>query len=103
MFPARSWPAAYQPAVAARRRCIDPVTWRKTAMASNTQPYGPPINDALKDPSTTLDTLVKLRHRALATLRAQGDLKEALRRLEREINRRSKATSRAGKSSRKKK
>lgn len=57
-------------------------------MASNMQPYGPPINDALKDPSTTLKTLVQLRERAAATLKAQGDLKSALRRLDAEIRRR---------------
>jgi hypothetical protein len=57
-------------------------------MASNMQPYGPPINDALKDPSTKLKTLVQLRERAAATLKSQGDLKSALKRLDAEIRRR---------------
>ncbi len=57
-------------------------------MASNVQPYGPPINDALDNPKTTLETLMKLRERAVAALAAQGDLKQALKRLESEISRR---------------
>jgi hypothetical protein len=57
-------------------------------MASNVQPYGPPINDALDNPRTTLETLMKLRERAVAALAAQGDLKQALKRLEKEISRR---------------
>lgn len=57
-------------------------------MASNVQPYGPPINDALDNPKTTLETLTKLRDRAVAALEAQGDLKQALKRLEKEISRR---------------
>jgi hypothetical protein len=57
-------------------------------MASNVQPYGPPINDALDNPKTTLETLMKLRDRAVAALAAHGDLKQALKRLEKEISRR---------------
>jgi hypothetical protein len=57
-------------------------------MASNVQPYGPPINDALDNPKTTLETLIKLHERAVAALEAQGDLKQALKRLEKEISRR---------------
>jgi hypothetical protein len=57
-------------------------------MASNVQPYGPPINDALDNPKTTLETLMKLHERAVAALAAQGDLKQALKRLEKEISRR---------------
>jgi hypothetical protein len=57
-------------------------------MASTVQPYGPPINDALDNPKTTLETLMKLRERAVAALEAQGDLKQALKRLEKEISRR---------------
>ncbi len=41
-------------------------------MASNVQPYGPPINDALDNPKTTLETLIKLRDRAVAALEAHG-------------------------------
>ena len=59
-------------------------------MASTTEPYGPPINDALADPKTKLETLIKLRERAWATLQAQGDLKGALKRLDKEIARRKK-------------
>lgn len=53
-------------------------------------PYGPPINDALKDPKTTLATLVGLRRRAAALLKSQGSLKVALQKLDREIARRRK-------------
>jgi hypothetical protein len=61
-------------------------------MASSVQPYGPPINDALDNPKTKLETLMKLRERAVAALAAQGDLKQALKRLEKEISRRKKAS-----------
>ncbi len=57
-------------------------------MASNVRPYGPPINDAVRDPTTKLATLVALHRRATATLKAQGDLKGAVKRLEKEIYRR---------------
>jgi hypothetical protein len=57
-------------------------------MASPVPPYGPPINDALDNPKTTLQTLMKLRDRAAAALDAQGDLKQALKRLDKEISRR---------------
>jgi len=61
-------------------------------MASSVQPYGPPINDALDNPKTKLETLMKLRERAVAALAAQGDLKQALKRLDKEISRRKKAS-----------
>jgi hypothetical protein len=61
-------------------------------MASTVPPYGPPINDALDNPKTTLQTLMKLRDRAAAALAAQGDLKQALKRLDKEISRRKKAS-----------
>jgi Domain of unknown function (DUF1843) len=64
-------------------------------MSSAVPPYGPPINDALKDPNTTLDTLVELRHRAASLLKAQGDLKGALKRLDREIQRRKSPSAKA--------
>jgi Domain of unknown function (DUF1843) len=57
-------------------------------MASNVRPYGPPINDALRDPSTKLSTLVALHKRATAILKSQGDLEGAVKRLEKEISRR---------------
>ena len=39
-------------------------------MRSPVPPYGPPINDALKDPTTKLATLVALHKSATATLSA---------------------------------
>jgi hypothetical protein len=69
-----------------------PARPKEIAMASNIQPYGPPINDALDNPKTRLEVLVALRERAVATLKAQDGLKTALRRLEKEIDRRRKAT-----------
>ncbi len=59
-------------------------------MASPVPPYGVAISDALKDPTTKLATLVALHRRATATLKAQGDLEGAVKRLEREIGRRRK-------------
>ena len=56
-------------------------------MASRMVPYSPPINDALKDPATKSATLVALHKRATAIL-ARGDLKAAVKRLEKEIRRR---------------
>ena len=51
-------------------------------------PYGTVINDALKDPATKTASLVALHKRATAILKAQGDLKAAVKRLEKEIGRR---------------
>lgn len=64
-------------------------------MPSNVMPYGPAINDAMSDPSTTLNTLIQLRQRATATLKTHGDLKSALRRLDAEIRRRQAKSGRA--------
>ena len=51
-------------------------------------PYGQAIADALKDPSTSAEELIAYRDHAQEVLAAQGDLKAALERLEREIERR---------------
>ncbi|HYE26700.1 MAG TPA: hypothetical protein VEA61_00470 [Allosphingosinicella sp.] len=51
-------------------------------------PYGTAIADALKDPRTSLEELIAHRDHARRVLEAQGDLKAALRRIEREIVRR---------------
>ena len=64
-------------------------------MKSLVPPYGPPINDALKNPNTTLATLVDLRTRAASILKSQGNLKTAVARLDREIQRRKKAAAKS--------
>jgi hypothetical protein len=64
-------------------------------MKSAVQPYGPPINDALKNPDTSLATLVDLRTRAASILKSQGNLKTAVARLDREIQRRKKAAAKS--------
>jgi Domain of unknown function (DUF1843) len=51
-------------------------------------PYGVAIADALKDPQTSLDELIAHRDHAREVIKAQGDLKGALERLEAEIARR---------------
>ena len=57
-------------------------------MASPVPPYGPPINDALRDPATKTATLIALHKRAIAMLKTQSALKGAVKRLEKEIARR---------------
>jgi hypothetical protein len=52
--------------------------------------YGTAINTALKNPKTKLEDLKALRGHAVSLLRAQGDLKGALGKLEREIKAREK-------------
>jgi hypothetical protein len=47
--------------------------------------YGTAINMALKNPRTKLEDLKVLRDHANSLLQAQGDLKGALRKLEKEI------------------
>jgi len=51
-------------------------------------PYGVAISDALRDPRTSVEELIAHRDHAREVLAAQGDLKAALERLEREIARR---------------
>jgi hypothetical protein len=58
------------------------------AAGGRVPPYGTAINDALKDPQTSLDELIAHRDHAREVLAAQGDLKSALERLEAEIGRR---------------
>ena len=52
-------------------------------------PYGTAINQALKNPRTRED-LKALRDQANTLLKAQGDLKGALKKLDREIKARAK-------------
>lgn len=47
--------------------------------------YGTAINTALRNPRTKLEDLKALREHARSLLKAQGDLKGALGKLEREI------------------
>jgi hypothetical protein len=47
--------------------------------------YGTAINQALKNPRTKLEDLKVLRDHAVSVLESQGDLKGALRTLEKEI------------------
>ena len=66
-------------------------------MKSAVPPYGPPINDALKNPNTNLATLVELRARGASILKSHGNLKTAMTRLDREIQRRKKTAAKAKK------
>ena len=59
-------------------------------MASQNQLYGPVIDDALSDPKTKLSTLKSLQKTGYKTLDAHGDLKGALKKLDRAIKARSK-------------
>jgi hypothetical protein len=63
--------------------------------------YGVVINTALKNPRTKLEDLKVLRDHALSLMKAQGDLKGALGKLEKEIKAREKGT--AKKTAKKKK
>ena len=55
------------------------------------EPYGVVITDALKDPKTSLTTLKSLQKKGYGRLQAQGDLKGALKKLDREIKARGKS------------
>jgi hypothetical protein len=59
-------------------------------MASNIRPYDAAINDALSDPKTKLSKLKSLQKTGYKTLEAHGDLKGALKKLDREIKARGK-------------
>jgi hypothetical protein len=59
-------------------------------MASNQPEYGVVIDDALSDPKTKLSTLRSLQKRGHKTLATVGDLKGALKRLDRAIKAREK-------------
>jgi hypothetical protein len=52
--------------------------------------YGVAINTALRNPRTKLEDLKSLREHARSLMKAQGDLKGALGKLEREIKAREK-------------
>jgi hypothetical protein len=54
--------------------------------------YGVAINTALKIPRTKLEDLKALREHARSLMKAQGDLKGALGKLEKEITAREKGT-----------
>ena len=54
-------------------------------MASNIRPYDAAISDALSDPKATLAKLKALRAKGQEVLEAHGDLKGALKKLERAI------------------
>lgn len=55
--------------------------------------YGTAINQALKNAKTSLEDLKVLREHAVAILAAQGDLKGALKKLDKEIKSREKSAS----------
>ena len=59
-------------------------------MASDFQIYGVVIDDALKDPKTTLSTLKALQKKGYKRVEAHADLKGALKKLDRAIKARSK-------------
>jgi hypothetical protein len=48
-------------------------------------PYGTAINQAIKNPRTSVEDLKALRDQANTLLKAQGDLKGALKKLDTEI------------------
>jgi hypothetical protein len=60
-------------------------------------PYGTAINQALRNPRTSVESLKALRDRTNALLAAQGDLKGALRKLDKEIKARGRAKKGAAK------
>jgi hypothetical protein len=59
-------------------------------MASNIRPYDAAISDALSDPKATLAKLKALRAKGQEVLEAHGDLKGALKMLERAFKARQK-------------
>ena len=59
-------------------------------MASNQLLYGDVIIDALRDPKTTLAALRSLQKKGNQTLELHGDLKGALKKLDRAIKARAK-------------
>ena len=63
--------------------------------------YGTAINTALGNARTKLEDLKVLRDHAYAVLQAQGDLKGALGKLEKEIKTRESAATRSAKSKKK--
>ncbi|HXO68305.1 MAG TPA: DUF1843 domain-containing protein [Bradyrhizobium sp.] len=63
--------------------------------------YGVAINTALKNPRTKLEDLKALREHARSLMKAQGDLKGALGKLEKEIKARQGAAKKAAKKKKK--
>jgi hypothetical protein len=63
--------------------------------------YGTAINTALGNAKTKLEDLKVLRDHAIAVLQAQGDLKGALGKLEKEIKARESAATKSAKSKKK--
>ena len=59
-------------------------------MAANFQIYGVVIDDALKDPKTTLAKLKSLQKQGYKRVEAHGDLKGSLKKLDRAIKARAK-------------
>jgi Domain of unknown function (DUF1843) len=59
--------------------------------------YGTAINTALKNPRTKLEDLKVLRGHAQSLMKAQGDLKGALSKLEKEIKAREKGLAKTAK------
>lgn len=66
-------------------------------------PYGTAINQALKNPRTSVEDLKALRDQANNLLKAQGDLKGALTKLDKEIKARGDVKKAAAKKAAKKK
>jgi hypothetical protein len=66
-------------------------------------PYGTAINQALKNPRTSVEDLKALRDQANSLLKAQGDLKGALTKLDKEIKARGYVKKAAAKKAAKKK
>jgi hypothetical protein len=63
--------------------------------------YGTAINTALKNPKTKLEDLKVLREHAVSLMKAQGDLKGALGKLEKEIKAREKGLTKPAKKKKK--
>jgi predicted nucleic acid-binding Zn-ribbon protein len=63
--------------------------------------YGTAINTALRNPRTKLEDLKALRGHAQSLMKAQGDLKGALSKLEKEIKAREKGVKSAAKKKKK--
>src|SRR5215210_1935865 len=63
-------------------------------MATANLLYGPVIDDALANPKSKLEILKTLHEHATAVVAAQGNLKTALGKLDKEIRRREKQVSR---------
>jgi hypothetical protein len=65
--------------------------------------YGVAINTALRNPRTKLEDLKALREHARSLMKAQGDLKGSMAKLEKEIKAREKGTAKKKTAKKKKK